>query len=57
MFFAWLNGNGSSAGGYNPRLGVPIKPGLLYPPPRSVTAASAEFSTTTCWMHWTSSST
>ena len=32
MFFAWLNGNGSSAGGYNPRLGVPIKPGLLYSP-------------------------
>ena len=32
MFFAWLNGNGPSAGGYNPRLGVPIKPGLLYSP-------------------------
>jgi iron complex outermembrane receptor protein len=32
VFFAWLNGNGSSAGGYNPRLGVPINPGLLYSP-------------------------
>ena len=32
VLFAWLNGNGSSAGGYNPRLGVPIKPGLLYSP-------------------------
>jgi len=33
VFFAWLNGNGSSSsGGYNPKLGVPVDGNLLYPP-------------------------
>ena len=32
VFFAWLNGNGNSSGGYNPGLGVPINPSLLYFP-------------------------
>jgi iron complex outermembrane receptor protein len=32
VFFAWLNGNGSGSGSYNPAFGVPVDPNLLYGP-------------------------
>ena len=32
VFFAWLNGNGSTTGTYNSAFGVPVDPGFLYGP-------------------------
>ncbi|XRD86126.1 TonB-dependent receptor [Dyella acidisoli] len=32
VFFAWLNGNGSTSGTYRPGFGVPVDPSLLYAP-------------------------
>lgn len=32
VFFAWLNGNGSTAGTYHSGFGVPVDPNLLYAP-------------------------